>query len=418
MGKGKIIRGDNELIDAFSYSFASVDFPQVSPKLISDLLPREFSAQKLLGLLLIVSALGLAIPSKSLAQKRLKSDYIVVADTSLSQGVVEYLPSENNAVIYFARTKKEDKVRYTIGDITEFRVSERMFFRREVELYGMATHVFLEKLPRSVPEATIWKLNGPPNLYFLETPKGIRQLGENYREELKDALGNPMLDPLLALTRLNDLSLTYLFRTANTIQRPRTFPRLVAFTPYLGYSSQSVGLIVPNSDHQAKITGSSPALGITGEVFVTFRRNLSLNVGLLWTQFDAQDFVQYQYSQTRYESDVFLDFSMLQVPVTAKYYLDLKPNKWRLFGEVGYSYVIPSYDKLGVYQAKFEDDGIETSVRGLGMSARFSGVTWGVGVEKYLSKHQGIVLGFRGFEVDGASKDSVKGLIFHLGYKF
>ena len=378
----------------------------------------EFSAQKAIGLLLIVSALGLAIPRKLLAQVPVKTDYIVVADTALSQGVIEDIPSENNTVIYFARTKREEKVRYTVGEVTEFRASERLFFRKEVELGGKATLVFLEKLPKSVKEASIWKFNGQPNLYFLETSKGLRPLKENYREELKEALKNPMLDPLLELTMLNDLSLIYLSRSASTIQSSRTFSRLFVVTPYMGYSSQTVGLTVPDSDHAIEITGSSPAFGVTGEAFLTFKRNLSLNVGLLWTQFDSQELVKYQRGQIRYESDVFIDFSLLQVPITAKYYVDLTPNKWRIYGEAGYSYAIPDYEKLGIYQGKLEGDEVLTSVRSFEMSDRFSGFTWGVGAEKYLNKHQGLVLGVRGFKVDGTSEEFVRGLTFLLGYKF
>jgi hypothetical protein len=403
----------------FNYSFVSTNFLAFLPsKPVVDLRLRQFSIPKILGLLLILSALGLAFPQRSLGQVPLKKDYIVVADTALSQGVVRDLPSEHNTVIYFARTKRDDDVRYTVHEITEFRISERLFFRKEVELDGKPSLVFLEKLPRSVPGATIWKLNGPPNRYYLETPQGIQLLEDDYQELLKGALNNPMIDPLLELTKLNDFSLVYLFRAAASIERPRTFSRLFVITPYLGYSSQTVGLSFPDSDHQIKVTGSSPAVGVNGEVFLTFKRNLSLNFGVLWTQFSSQDFVQYQYNQKRYDSDVFLNFTLLQAPITAKYYLDLTPNKWRLFGEVGYSHAIASYDKLVMYQAKFEENGVVTSRKELEMGESFSGYAWGVGVERYLSKHRGMVLGIRQFRVSGTRSEFVQGLTFQLGYKF
>ena len=382
------------------------------------MLSREFSAQKILGLLLILSALGLALPRKSLAQIPLKKDYIVVADTALSQGIIEDIPSENNTAIYFARTKKEEKVRYTVEEVSEFRVSERLFFRKEIPQNNTKQVVFLEKLPHSVTDAVFWRLNGDKPIFYVETPAGMEILGDSFRTQLADRLGNPMLDPLLEITNLNELSLQYLARTANTIEKPRTFSRIFVITPYVGYSSQTVGLTIPDSDEEAEITGSSPAFGLNGEAFLTFKRNLSLNVGVSWSQFDTQQYFVYEFGANRYESDVFLDFSLLQIPITAKYYLDLKPNKWRLFGEVGYSYAIPDYEKLGIYHGKLESGEVVTSVRSFEMSDRFSGVTWGVGAEKYLNKHQGLVLGVRGFKVDGESEDFLKGLTFHLGYKF
>ncbi|WP_157373392.1 outer membrane beta-barrel protein [Algoriphagus terrigena] len=381
------------------------------------MLSREFSAQKILGLL-ILSALGLAFPEKSLAQVPLKKDYIVVADTALSQGIIEDIPSENNTVIYFARTKKEEKVRYTVEEVSEFRVSERLFFRKEIPQNTSKQVVFLEKLPHPVKDAVFWRLNGEKPIFYIETPAGMEILGDSYRSQLSNRLGNPMLDPLLEITNLKELSLQYLARTANTIEKPRTFSRIFVITPYVGYSSQTVGLTIPDSGHEAQITGSSPAFGLNGEAFLTFKRNLSLNAGVSWTQFDAQEYFIYEFGASRYEADVFLDFSLLQIPITAKYYLDLKPNKWRLFGEAGYSYAIPDYEKLGIYQGKYGRDEVVTSVKSFEMSDKYSGITWGIGVEKYLNKHQGIVFGLRGFKVDGESKDFVKGLTFHLGYKF
>src|SRR5690606_13901632 len=132
-------------------------------------------------------------------------------------------------------------------------------FRREIDIDGTSQLVFLEKLPRAVPEATIWKLNGQPSLFYLETSDEIRLLGKNYREQLGEVFQNPLLDPLLELMGKNDYSLDYLFHTAKTIKKPRTFSRIFVVTPYVGYSSQTVGLTVPDSNQAIEITGSSPA---------------------------------------------------------------------------------------------------------------------------------------------------------------
>ncbi|OOG76758.1 outer membrane beta-barrel protein [Algoriphagus sp. A40] len=360
----------------------------------------------------------LFINSPVFGQVPAKKDYIVVGDSALSQGVIQDIPSESNTSIYFARTKKLGFTKFTIEELTEFRVSERLFFRKEIPQNNGQHVVFLEKLPHPVTDAVFWKLNGDKPIFYIETPAGMEILGDSYRAQLSNRLGNPRLDPLLEITQLNDLSLQYLARTANTIKKPRTFSRIFVITPFVGYISQTVGLTIPDSDHEGEISSSSPVFGLNGEAFLTFKRNLSLNVGVTWSQFDAQKYFVYEYGANRYESDVFLDFSLIQIPVTAKYYWDLSPNRYRLYVEMGYSYAIPDYEKLGVYQGKFERDEVVTSVRNFEMSDSFSGFTWGIGVEKYLNKHQGLVFGLRGFKVDGASEEFVKGLTFHLGYKF
>ncbi|WP_343851893.1 outer membrane beta-barrel protein [Algoriphagus jejuensis] len=377
-----------------------------------------FRWQDQFGKFLLTLGLGLFLYLPSFGQVPLKKDYIVIADTALSQGVVRDIPAMDNTVIYFARSKKQAFQRLSVEEVSEFRISERHFFRKEIPKGGGQRVVFLEKLRHAVPEATLWKLNGETPVYYVETASGMEVLGTSYRETLAASLDNPLLVPLIELTKPNDLSLEYLSRTANTIEKPRTFSRIFVLTPFVGYSRQTVGLLVPDSSEEIKITGSSPALGVNGEAFLTFSRNLSLNVGLTWTQFDAQDFFVYEQGVNRLESDVYLDFTLLQVPVAARYYFDLEPNKWRLYGEVGYSYAIPSYDKLGVYQGKFELEEVVTSRKSFEMSDSFSGVSYGVGVERYLSKHRGLVFGLRQFKVSGDENEFVQGLTFQLGYKF
>jgi hypothetical protein len=374
------------------------------------------SQKWLWGFLLL--GLNLVFSFPSFGQRPLKSDYVVLGDTLLTQGVIRELPSENNTVIYFARSKKSEPQKYTVENVTEFRLSERVFFRKEIPQGDGRKTVFLERLPNAAPNAMVWRLNEQAASYYLETSEGMEVLEGSFREQLTEALNNPLLAPLLEITKLNDFSLVYLFRTANTIQKPRTFSRLFAITPYVGYSSQTVGLTIPDSNEDIQVTGSSPAFGVNGEVFLTFKRSLSLNVGAMWTQFDSQNSAQYQYNQTRFDSDVFLDFSLLQIPVTVKYYVDLKPNKWRLFGEAGYSYALPNYDKLGVYQAEIEGDVVVTTTKGFEMSDSFSGFTLGIGAERYLNKHRGLVLGIRQFKVIGDENEFVQGLTFQLGYKF
>ncbi len=376
------------------------------------------SPQVRMGKSLLLLFLFLCCCAPSFGQRPIKKDFVVEGDTALRQGFVRDIPSENNTAIYFARSKKDGYSKLTTAEVSEFQISERLFFRKDIAPEGRPQTVFLEKLAQSDSGVVFWKLNGEEPLYFVESSQSIELLDESFRQQLADALGNPMLDPLLDLTRRDSYSLGYLARVANTIEKPRTFSRIFVVTPFVGYSSQTVGLVIPDSNQEGRITASSPAFGLNGEAFLTFRRNLSFNVGVSWTQFDSQEYFVYEYGTNRYESDVFVDFDLLQIPVTMRYYFDLEPNRWRLYAEAGYSHAIPSYEKLGVYQGKIALEEVVTSVRDFGMGDRFSGFTWGIGVERYLSKHQGVVFGLRQFKVTGKNDGFVQGLTFHMGYKF
>lgn len=347
-----------------------------------------------------------------------KKDYIVVGDSALSQGIVRDIPSEGNTAIHFAKSKKGKDQRYTVEEVTEFRLSERMFYSKRIAQGVGGRLVFLEKLPRSNPELTFWKLHEELPKYYVETSEGLELLDESFRERLGELLDNAMLEPLLEVTRRSDLSLIYLSRAVVEVEKPRTFVKPLAFTPHIGYSSQSVEFGLPDSNERGSVAGSSPAVGLDAEAFLTFRRNISLSVGVLWTSFDSQDFIQYQRNQTRIDSDFYLDFSLFQVPTMLRYYLDLSPNKWRAYVGAGYSYAVPSYDRMGVYQAVVDGDAVTTSERGLAMDDSFSGMTLGLGVEKYFGGSRALVFGLRQFKVTGQGDDLVQGLDFQLGYNF
>jgi hypothetical protein len=377
-------------------------------------LPRFFWYSKLSIPLLFILFLTL----DAFGQVPAKKDYIVVADSALSQGFVRDIPSEGNTVVYFAKSKRSEHKKFTVADVTEFRLSERMFYKKLIPQGVAGRFVFLEKLPHSSPNLVFWKLHEESPKYYIESSEGLELLDESFRGRLSELFDNPMLNPLLDITRRNDFSLVYLSRTAATIKKPRTFTKLFAIAPHLGYTSQIVRFALPDSNEKGKVTGSSPSIGIDGEVFLTFKRNISLMAGVLWTQFDSQVFIQYPRSQTRIDSDFFLDFSLLQIPAMFRYYIDLSPNKLRMHIGAGYTHAKPSYDRLGAYQAVFEGTTIVTSTRELEMDDSFSGVTLGLGIEKYFRKQRALVFGLRHFNVKGQEDGLVQGLDFQLGYKF
>lgn len=375
-------------------------------------------AGPLIRLSIFLISAWLTCPHQAYSQRPVKKDYIVLGDSALTQGKVYGLPINDNTELRFSRTSKDAVVIYSISDVTEFRVSERVFFSRTVDVDGVSTRVFLELLPHPSEEVKLWRLNGKMARFYIETEEGFEELGDVYRQQLRDAFGNEYLSPLIAMTEKSELSLNYLAKTAMNLDAPRTFTKLITVTPWVGFGSQTVKLVIPDSDVMARVSNSTPFFGVQGEIFLTHPRNLSLNLGLAWSRFDNQDFVSYTYDRFRYDSDIYLDFTLIQIPILARYYLDYRPNKIRFFAEAGYSLGMPTYEKLGVFQAKFESGSIVTSSKTFELSDSFGGLAVGVGMEKYLSRHCGVALGIRQSQLRGDLQDSVNGLTFYLGYKF
>lgn len=361
---------------------------------------------------------GWLFPLSVFAQRPEKKDYIILADTALSQGKILGVPTENNTRVNFVRSRRTPVITYSVSEVSEFRMSERVFFSKKVPLNRKEQQFFLEKLPHEVGGISLWRLNGRPAKFFVETAKGLEELGGNYKETLGLAYSNDNLLPLIAITDKSELSLNYLSKTAKNLPSPRTFTKLLTLTPVLGMGSQSVEFLIPDSTVPAKISGSSPSFGVIGELFLTFKRDLSVGLGVTWSQLDSQGFFTYTANQMQYESDVFVDFSLIQVPLTVRYYYDLSPNRYRIFAEAGYSYAMPSYEKAGVFQAEINDNSITTSSKTVQLSETYSGFILGVGVEKYLSNHRGVALGLRQSSMGGVNDESFKNLNFYVGFKF
>ncbi|MFC5192195.1 hypothetical protein ACFPIK_10480 [Algoriphagus aquatilis] len=357
-------------------------------------------------------------PQLAQAQRPEKKDYIILGDTALSQGKIFGMPTKENTEVTFARSRRTPSRIYSVAEVSEFRMSERVFFSKKALLGGQERLVFLEKLPHEAGGVSLWRLNAKPAVFFVETVKGLEVLEEDYKETLGTAYGNGNLLPLVAITNKSELSLNYLSKTAKNLSSPRTITKLLTLTPWVAYSSQSVEFLIPDSTVPAKISGSSPSFGVVGELFLTFKRDLSVGLGVTWSQLDNQGFFTYATNQLRYESDVFVDFSLIQVPLTVRYYYDLSPNRYRIFAEAGYSYGMPSYEKAGVFQAEIGTNSIITSSKTFQLTDTYSGFIWGVGVEKYLSKHRGVALGLRHASLGGIDDESFNGFNFYLGFKF
>lgn len=351
------------------------------------------------------------------AQK--KQDYVVISDSIFSHGYIQELPLFPKTDIQFKFRKKEPFKTYRIEEISEFRLDKMLFQRKQVSLQGEPKTVFLELLSDSVKNASIWKLNMEVNKYFIITPDGPEELTkENYKALLLKIFENEELEPLLEISNLKDWPLEYVSKTVNTWQGPRTFTKAVRVSPMFGFASLQNKFIIPDTNVPFKFSSYSPTIGANVEVFLNFLRNVSFNIGGTWNAVDDQITKTYVYGSSLEDSDFFLDYNLYRFPLSGRYYLDLNPNKFRVFGQAGYELGVLSMDNSGMYVASRKLSTIVTQEKPLPISSNYSGIKLGAGVEKYFRNHQAILASLQFSNLQSDVEDSITALEFLVGYKF
>ena len=263
----------------------------------------------------------LLFQQQSIAQK---NDYIVIRDSIFTEGKVKDLPSDENSSIYFRKVSREEFKKYSIEEVNELMFNRRKFFRKTIQLNDSSQMVFLELLPQEMTTVKLWQLNQEKEEFFIEISDQLILLDKSYPLILKRAVENPELERLISITNLNWYDLTYLFNTAKRYKTPRTYTPIFVFTPYAGISFTSNQFTIPNSSYLAKVKGIGPTVGFNAEAFLNFKRNISFNLSPSWSAYSIKSLLNYNYVGFAFESDVFLEYSTIQIPVTAKYYFDLR----------------------------------------------------------------------------------------------
>lgn len=350
-----------------------------------------------------------------------KNDYIVLGDTAQSDGYIQDFPVENNTVIFYKRMKNHEYQKYSVKDVSEFFVKDRTFYRRNISFHGNEKLVFLQKIPHpKEDQIQLWKLTEDKDYYFLETAGSLSLLeNDSYQQVFRDLLNNPILDPLIDITSLEEYSLIYLMETSESIAKPRTFNRTITFSAYLGYSFNSNHFKIDNSLLAPKVSGGGPTFGVNLEFFVNKSRNLSINLSPSLSLFDNQELLNTNKVGNRLETDYFLEYTALNFPILGRYYLDIQPNKWRAYGEFGYNYGLFNYKKLGFFQAHVEGSAVTTTVGEFELEKQYYGLIGGFGIEKYLKDAKSFSLGFRSTSLQSTNRsEKFVTMLGFIGYKF
>lgn len=365
--------------------------------------------------LLICLPVFLLFQTQSIAQRH---DHIVIGDTIYTEGKIKDLPSEGNTTIYFRRARPENFKKYTIEEVSELMVNQRKFFKKKINIGNGVEEVFLELIPQEYDQLKLWSLNQERPEYFIEREGQLIHLNESYSEILSVQLSNPELAPLLDITKLNWFDLPYLLKSAKRYESPRTFTKLFGITPFVGVSLVKNKFTLPASRYDATVSGSGPTLGLNVEIFLNFKRNISLNLSPNWTKFDHQEFLNYSNDNFQYESDVYMDYSFLQLPLVVKYYIDISPNKLRAYVEAGYVFSLNDYKKLGMYEGQKDGSSVTTTQKEFILNNRLQGYGIGMGIIKYFKKDKGIVLGIRNTQVKASPSENLSSTSAFIGYKF
>lgn len=377
----------------------------------------QFIAKALFSSFLLLFLL--VIGEGQLLQAQKKNDYIVIKDSLLTHGYIKSIPIYPSREVLFKQKKKEEFQVYAMDEVSEFQERNLLFQRKAINVDGRSELVFLELLGDSVANASFWKLNAETNRYYIQTPAGITELRKDtYKSTLTEIFTNPDWKYLIEITPLWELPLEYFSQTVNTWDKPRSFTKFFRISPFIGLGAIQTHFQLDESNTKTSFSVQSPQVGIVGEFFLGLKRNISITAGINYSDIDGQGLFRYGQGSLRYESDVYMDYSLIQVPLGARYYRDIKPNDLRVFGLSNYSLGLVSMQNAGMFVAELTGNEILTYERDFEFSKMLMGLNAGIGVEKYLSAKRSLTGTIQFFQLNGNESDQVSGINLLLGFKF
>lgn len=346
-----------------------------------------------------------------------KSDYVILNDSIYREGKILSLPNANNQMITFRLTSKVPPQNLGIDSLNEFSFKNRKFFRKQVEFIFENQPVFLELLAEDAESNKLWKLNGETPIYLIESSNAIILLDEQYQKSLEKILSNAEVSQLINITPMKEYPLKYLFETAKTIQKPRTFTKSLRVLPHIGFNLINLKVGVPGLNNHLQVSSTSASFGINSELFINFNRNISVNLNPSIVFVQASDFAVFENGQESIETDITISLDQLQVPLTIKYYLEISPNRSRAFLESGYVFGKSIKNNANSFQGRIVGNEVFTSREVFQLPDIHQGIVFGAGIEKYLNNHNAINLGSKALFLNGATSTMTQ-FQFFIGYKF
>ncbi|WP_439475722.1 hypothetical protein [Algoriphagus formosus] len=364
-------------------------------------------------LLLCAICLTLITQSKAFAQR---SDHIILNDTIFTEGYVRQESDEIATHVYFRKTKKESWKKYSTREVNEYYHNRRKYFAKSINRFSTTETVYLQLIPSDLEMIKVFRAMDQKKQFFLEKDGDLEMLKEDYREVLQSAISNPKLDPLLDITKCTAEDISY-FLTSAADDRSRTFSKRFYISPFFGsvWTSNQFGL--PNTNQTIRIAGNGFQAGVNIELAVNRLRTLTVNFKPSHIQSSGTNFLMFRDGRTSFETDTYLSQSALQIPITAKYFIDLVPNSIRIYAEAGYGGSFLNGNE-GVFQiAELEENSVTTYERNFQIDSFYQGFVGGIGLEKALQKAKFLMIGFQ-YSSMSSLTDQFSTSSIYLGFKF
>jgi hypothetical protein len=353
-------------------------------------------------------------------QKKRKNDYILLHDSLHVEGKIAQLPMGEFSGISFKSIHESDFKIYSASEVTEFGFKGREFVSRTIPSDIEA--VFLEKLETSNKEINLLRVNGDHEVYFVEQVQDgqIFELGESFQETLRQVNTNPLVEPLIPLTKLTESSLVYLLNSGPTVSKKRTLSKNLYPTIYIGLGSSEIQYLLPNIETAVSQPAFSFSGGIGAEAFINFRRTISVNFMPQLMGFNTSSFhVVSPGPSQKYETDISLTWLGVQLPVSGKFYLDLKPQKLRAYVEAGYSFAITLFQNSSQFGALVSDETVVINREKIILPDHYDGALFGIGADVLLSNQQIVNVGARLIPQTARNQSyTIDSIVFSVGYKF
>ena len=369
-------------------------------------------------LFLVLSFLSFCSSANAQLAQPNKGDYIVLQDTVHMSGFIQKLPSKGFSKISFLRFKRDKPRIYRVEEISEFRHNDRIFLRKHIG----GSLAFLEYLPTENTKFSVFRMQGETATYYIEDSKSgeLRVLDESYKETLAKELDNPLVTDLIALTNRNEFSLPYLIQNDHVVTKPRTFSKPISIVAFVGTGSGNVQ--VPIEFQNATVEQAMMLLtgGIGVEAFPNFRRNLSVSLMPYLAGFNSTGF----HSMTvrpdeTFETDISLTWIGVQLPLTGRYYFDLKPQKLRIYGDIGYNISMTLSQQSIQTGALVKPAEVQMDNRPVSIAEQHRGIVYGLGLDIIGQRASALTIGVKSNALTGQRTDSKINFInFQVGYRF
>ena len=347
-----------------------------------------------------------------------RNNSIVLQDTIFSEGYIKQEPGDKKNTVYFKWKRKDPWTKYKIAEVEQFYVTSTTYLRRKLPMEKGGELVFLELIPSQKEGYKLLRSIENKKDLYLETQEGLQVLNYDFKDVLIELDSNPSLNQLLEITNFKAYDIAYFLTQSGTFKEPQTYTKATAFSVYAGTAMTVNKFNLPFSDELATVRGVGMQAGFSWEILPTQNRNIGISTGVNLTRVTAHEFINFEDLQSKFELDAFLDYTVIQIPILAKYYLDFRPQQLRFFAELGYGLSLIQSSPYSLEVAQLNGNEIFTYRQVAELSGNFLGIFGGFGMEKILPKSMALQVGLKFSSQGTAENERLQLTSGMVGFRF